>query len=334
MRLKERLKSGWTHFPAWFVFMMGWGILNYEMAKVNPEMWKGYDRDLFALTAAFPMLWFVVYFTLEIRREGGQRWRYILVWVLATVVPALTWLVPTHVYAREDYLSATEIVRIYEYSQFIWVVVLALHAWTTRSVQRMLTFFGVCFVYGLLLENAGIILGFFSEHHYTIYIEAGGFRLPAPLATQFGWCIMFYVAVSLAEGIGRSSSKLRCRPWAMALLTALIATTLDMQIDPMASLSGVWWAWDPRLPEAFLSVPMINFVAWFAAFLPFSFAYFTYERSDLPQKKQNLRMLILVPWMFLSCLLIGSGPMIAYEGGFGGPSHAIFMEFLAKILPY
>ncbi|MDP8255032.1 MAG: carotenoid biosynthesis protein [Candidatus Alcyoniella australis] len=336
MKIKDTLKKAWSHFPAWFVFIMGWGIINYEMARISPQMWGDHNRNLFALTVIFPMFWFLSYYTLAIRREGGakQRRDLVLVWMLGIGAPLLTWLIPTYVYQRKGYLSGAEIVQVYEYSQFMWVAVLALHALRTRSFQRMLTFFAVCFVYGLLLENMGIILGYFSEHHYTIYIWLGDVKLPAPLSTQFGWCIMFYVALHLAEGFGKSFPALDRRPWALALLTSIIAVTLDMQIDPMASLSGVWWQWDSRLVPGFLGVPWLNFVAWFSAFLPLSFAYFFYRRSGLSEGRQNLRILAIVPWMPIACMAVGGVLMVVVDRGFNGPTFAIFNEFLHKLMPY
>ena len=329
------LKRVWVHFPAWFVFVMGFSILNYEVVRAPPEMFGAMSRDLFALTVAIPMAWFVAYFTLAIRREGGPnpRLAHAGIWGLAILVPFFTWFLATRGYVQREHLSSAQMVRYYEVGQFAWVGVLGLHALTTRGLQRALTFFAVCFLYGLILENMGIIMGFFSEHSYAIYLRLGDLRLPAPLATQFGWCIMFYVATSLAEGFGRSFPALDRRPWALAVLTSLIATSLDLQVDPMASLSGTWWLWNPLLTPGFLGVPWLNFFAWFAAFLPFSFAYFHYRASGLAEGRQNLRILAVLPWMLPACLAVGGALVLLQEGGWDGPSGQILAEFLRKLLP-
>jgi len=334
--LLAALKRGWAHFPGWFVFVIGFSILNYEVVRADPKLFGAMNRDLFALTVLIPMAWFVAYFTLSIRREGrpSPRLAHAWLWGLAVLVPLGTWFLATRGYVQRERLDANEMVRYYELVQFFWLGVLVLHALTTRGLQRALTFFGVCFLYGLILENAGIILGFFSEHTYSIYLSLGDFRLPAPLATQVGWCIMFYVATHVAEGFGRSFPALDRRPWALALLTSTIATTLDLQIDPMASLSGTWWLWDPRLTPGWLGVPWLNFFAWFAAFLPFSFVYFHLRAGRLPEGQQNLRMLALVPWMLPACLAIGGALVLVHEGGGGGPAGQILSEFLKKMLPY
>jgi hypothetical protein len=332
----DALKRFWQHFPAWFVFIMGFSILNYVVVRADPKVFGALDRDLFALTVVIPMAWFVLYFTLTIRREGRPRplVAHAATWALAILVPLGTWFLATRGYVQRERLGSAQMVRYYEIVQFFWLGVLVLHAWTTRGLQRALTFFGVCFLYGLLLENAGIVLGFFSEHSYSVYLRLGEFRLPAPLATQFGWCIMFYVATHLVEGFGRSFPALDRRPWALALLTSLLATSLDLQIDPMASLSGTWWLWDPRLPAGWLGVPWLNFFAWFAAFLPFSYAYFHYRASGLTEGRQNLRLLVYVPWMLPACMLLGGALVLLHEGGFGGPSSEILAGFARKVLPY
>ena len=49
------------------------------------------------------------------------------------------------------------------------------------------TFFGVTFVYGLMLENGGIVMRFFYEPSFRLYLGP----LPAPLCTMLGWCVVF-----------------------------------------------------------------------------------------------------------------------------------------------
>ena len=56
-------------------------------------------------------------------------------------------------------------------------------------------FFGVALVYGFILENSGIVLGFFEEKGFHVYLGP----LPAPLATTIGWCFILFCCVWTAE---------------------------------------------------------------------------------------------------------------------------------------
>ncbi len=324
------------HAPIWFVALMAFALLNYEVtnidrvryAEIGLPLWK------FALTATFPLFWVLLYNFF--RARDTQRLRH--PWVVWGVLAAMMIGGPLAIFlfGRPRPLTNAQIVLYYEAAQFVWLALMVAQCWYTRGLADTVLFFGVGFLYGLTLENTGIIMGYFGESQYKLYLPFPlGFYLPAPLATQVGWCIMFYVSISLAEFFGGKIAWLGSRPWRMAVFTSLLAVTLDLQIDPLASLSGLWWKWDPRLPGWWLGVPLLNFVAWFSAFLPFSYLYYRYRTAQhLTPWLRVRRMMLWVPWLAPACMLIGTPFIALYEGGFHGPAFQIAREFLAKLMPY
>jgi len=333
---KKILREIHENFPMYFIFIMGWGLLHYEASNVNPAKYQeiGIPVSHFTWTVVVPVFWLCTAFFLRFSKlPSKERWIKTAV-AFALIIGSMmsTWF--NH---REKILSSQRIVTIYEFMQFFWAVVLFINAWATRGFQRALTFFGVCLLYGVILENTGIIIGFFGESQYRYYLGISEhYTLPAPIATILGWAIMFYVSTWLAEYISRHFSVLNRSALGMAVFTSILATSLDFQIDPMASLSGVWWKWDPRLPGWFLGVPFMNFLAWFVAFIPFTFTYYWYRnhRPELSEAQKNLQILIRIPWFLPAALTIGALIFLLVPEIHSGPAKMISLEFLNKLLPY
>ncbi len=324
------------HGPIWFVGLMALAVINYEVTNVNHARFAEVGLPLwkFALTAAFPAFWVLLYSYFRARDSQRLQHRWLVYGLLCAFMVGA----PLAIYlrGRSHPMTEAQIVFFYEAAQYLWLVLMVAHCWYSRGVAATVFFFGVCFLYGLSLENAGIIIGYFGESQYKLYLGLpGGLYLPAPLATQVGWCIMFYVAISVAEFIGGKLSWLGRYPVRMAVFTSLLAVSLDLQIDPLASLSGLWWKWNAELPAFWLGVPLLNFVAWFSAFLPFSLAYYFLRRDErLTDWRRAGRMLLWAPWLLPACMLIGGPIMAVYEGGFHGPTYQIALAFLRKLMPY
>ena len=347
-RVGEGLRAFGSHFPVWFMYLMAWGLLRYEIVHVAPEAYEalGIAREWFALTIVFPLFWILLFFFVRIRTTDRVPHKY-----KALAFGALTAFFigsPLFTYwyrlDRPKLLTNEEITRIYEQSQFFWVGILVLHALFSQGlanvrrigVHRVVTFFGVTFLLGLMLENVGIIAGLFHEPHYTWYIGLSDrYYLPAPVCTQLGWCICFYIAIWMAEFLCSQSERLRNGIVVPALIATAVAISIDLQVDPMASLSGVWWRWDPRLEPWYLGVPLMNYAAWFGAFFPFSLAYFAFQRrEDLSPGRRNFELFLRLHYILIVTGLISFGIMFTVEGGTGGPTGEILRDFLDKILPY
>jgi uncharacterized membrane protein len=211
-----------------------------------------------------------------------------------------------------------------------WGILLAAHAAWTGGRHALALFFGVGALYGLVLENTGIAMGFFSETRCRLYL----WPFPAPLCTTIGWCMAFYVAVSLVEQLARWVPWLARTPWRRAWAATLLALCRDVQLDPASSLSGVLWSWNEQLPPVFLGVPAVNFAAWFGAFLPFSYFVFSIrDRSDLTESRKNRELLLRVPLSAALGGLLCFGVMAMVEGGFSGPTFRVLWQFVRQVLP-
>lgn len=108
-----------------------------------------------------------------------------------------------------------------------------------------------------LIEAIGVQTGFpFGAYHYTDILSP---RLPGsvPLAVLFAWVLIVF-------GVYRwvRVEKYRLNIWRV-LLGALLATLLDVEIEPVAAHLEHYWEWLVPGPINYYDVPLINFLAWF-----------------------------------------------------------------------
>jgi hypothetical protein len=331
----------WTYLPIWFLYLEGLGLHNIYMANA-PDQWfaeAGISRSWFALLMLPVSLWFYAYYRIRLREsvhEFDRRrvHRYVLgavfglpfaIWALYAVLPFL----------RVE-VSTRTLDIIFEVSNLVWALLIMAHTWYFRGLPRFVTFFVVAFVYGMLLENAGIYMGFFFEPQFSVYVG----KLPAPLATMIGWCIVFTCCITLAEFFRARSARLTRSPALTALLTTAIALSTDGQLDPLASFPGMWWHWNETLSPWWFGVPFCNYAAWFGAFFAFSYLYFLlFDRDDLTVWQKNTRLAVLVPSISVFAGALWLALMLVYETLFdaGGARYAtiqILSDFFDKIWPY
>ncbi|NLH48460.1 MAG: carotenoid biosynthesis protein [Myxococcales bacterium] len=331
----------WDKLPIWFLFLEGLGIHNILMSNA-PEKWfvdVGISRHWFALLVLPLSLWFYGYYRIRLR-ETKQQFdkekvhRRIL--LLAFGVPLFIWLFYAIFPFFRHEISGPAFRRMFELSNLFWAIMIMTHTLYHRGWARFVTFFGVAFVYGMALENAGIYLGYFFEPHFKVYV----YKLPAPLATMVGWCIVFTCCITMIEFFRERSARLKASPALTALVTTVLAISADAQLDPLASFPDMWWRWHESLPAWWFGVPFCNYAAWFGAFFSFSLVYFTYaDRADLTVWQRNARLLLLAPSIAIFAGSIWLGLMVVYEtlfgaAGTGYPSLQILDAFFNKIYPY
>lgn len=319
------------HLSIWFVYLSAIGLLHATLANFPEQEFAkvGISRPLFIATTPFPLIWFVAYFVLRIRNSRRIRsaWQaYLALGALAVGVPAAIAL-----FHKPHPLDHDQLVGLFEITQLLWVGLFVGHILLSRGWQALVTFFGVTFAYGLMLENTGIVMGYFFEPSFKIYL----WFLPAPLCTMLGWCLVLYIVISLTERFTEWVPWLAEGLWRRVVLATTIALCLDAQLDPLASMSGVFWRWNELLPRAFFGVPIINFAAWFGAIFAYSiFVFRVLDRDDWSPGRKNWELFLRVP---LSCLLGGAlcfTVMAVVEGGFDGPTFQIFQAFGDRLLPY
>lgn len=333
---QEIKREIWENLPIWFFYLEALGVLHFMMANVDPVQYQLLDLSVlpFALTAILPLAWVVGYYLLRIRnsdRLPNKSYYSVVIPALLAAPLVFIYLFYSLFPVFRTILDPEGLRTFFEIMQLFWIVVFVFHGLLHRGKHKFVTFYVVGFVYGLVLENAGIIFGYFFEPHYLFYL----WRLPAPFATMMGWCLVFYCCIWLAEFVRDRVAWFQGSPLRSALLTTSIALSLDFQLDPLASLSGVFWRWNELLPPWFLGVPFCNFVAWFGAFLPFAWAYFyLIDRQDLSDTQKNWKLFVHVPLIAVIAGMIWLVFMTIFEGGFSGPTYQILQAFFDRILPY
>lgn len=310
----------WSQLPAWMFFIYAELLLNTELTNFAPARY-----DL-AHTVVFPLAVFVLFQVVRFTRDA-QPSKLLLATslTLAFGLPTLTyfWNTPSP-------LSRETVLRLYEWSNFAWAALLITHLW--RHVRsHVALFFGVGLVYGMALENGGIVLGFFHETNLTDTMVK---PFVAPVATMIGWSVVLAMAVFVTWSLRQRLPWLRRSALASGLVAGTLATFLDLQIDPIATAVGCW-VWHESLPAWFHGVPLVNFIAWLCALVPFSYALFRVQDArglhdgDAWSRDDLLALLRWTPWAlvlatvaFISCTLVLEGPH--------GPSWALLNSFTAR----
>jgi len=330
-----------THFPVWFLFLEALGIHNILMSNV-PESWfegVGISRHWFALLMLPMSLWFYAFYRLRLRDtqldiDKPKVHRRVL--LVAFGLPVLIWAWYTLFPSLRFELSARSLHRLFEFSNLTWAVVIMAHTAYYRGFARLATFFGVAFIYGWALENAGIYLGFFFEPGYLFYLT----KFPAPLATMLGWSIVITCCITLIDYFREKSLRLRGSAALSALATTALAISADAQLDPLASFPGMWWRWHELLPPFWFGVPFCNYAAWFGAFFAFTFVYYrVFDRDDMSIWQKNWRLLVYAPSIAMFAGMTWLAWMLVWEtivpqGGASYPTVRILLETQAKFWPY
>jgi hypothetical protein len=308
--------------PVWVFFAYVCSLLNTELTNLVPA------RPDFASTTVFPMAVFVLFTTVRALRAPEVQFPKLALTVpvgLALVLPALNVL-----WHRPSPLPTETLRTVYELSNFAWAAVLIRFFWK-RQPSSLLYFFGVGLVYGAVLENGGIVLGFFDEQNLRVSMVK---PFVAPVATMIGWCVVLGVATYLVWRLREWIPTLKRQHFVSGLLVGVFATMLDMKIDPIATATGCW-VWHSSLPPWFHGVPLVNFVAWLCALVPFAWVMFRVQHAvgvkDLGpwSGKQLGTALLFVPYALVIALIAFMTSTLLLEGP-TGPSWTLLAEFTSK----
>ena len=301
-RERRRLPCPWRDLPLWYLWLAPFALLDLELNQLGGEVGPALIAFLVPFTTVTWLRWRIA--------GRGASWRgYAAASAALGAVILLGWSGP--------HLGATALLRAFEVTSLVGFALLAAHA--ARETRTFAMLFGTGLIYGLVLENGGVALGFFSEPGYVLHLPG----LPAPLATGLGWCQVFYPLWWVVRRAAPGAA-----PGASALLTMGLALAFDLQLDPLATTAG-FWSWHPTLPEAVRGVPWVNFCAWAAAVLPFSYAVFRAQR--LPGSPA-LRLLRQLPLVLLAALGIVLALVGIAEAGVGWPSYALFRSAATGLL--
>jgi hypothetical protein len=311
----------WAHLPAWMFFVYASLLLNTQLTNFVPA------RNDLAYTIIFPLSVFVTYQVVRFTHGKASLRLLVTSLVLAFGLPTLTFFVHT-----PAPIDPKTLLRWYEWSNFAWAALLVWQLWKHERTHVAL-FFGVAFVYGAALENGGIVLDFFHEENLADTMVK---PFVAPVATMVGWSVVLSMATFVTWGLRKRLGWLKRSALLSALALGSFATMLDLQIDPVATFVGCW-VWHASLPEWFHGVPLVNFVAWMCALVPFAYVLFRlqelrgiadgakWSRGDLlALLRWSPAGLVIAALAFISITLVLEGP--------NGPSWTLLNVFSAKVL--
>lgn len=315
-----------NELPVWMFLFYGLLLLNCGLTNFNPPQTQS------AWTVIFPLGVFMVSMLARVARADAlpnRGWLLLTALGLSVILP-----VANMAYHRPSWVQNETLLVAYELSNFFWAAVLMWHA-ARAGRQHLALFFGAGLLYGTLLENGGIWLGFFDESLLTLSKLPG---LPAPMATMLGWSLVLYIATFVVWRLREYFPLLRASHALSGMLVATCATLLDLQIDPLATAAGAW-VWDSSLQPFFHGVPLLNFVAWMSALFPYSYAMFRvqaeYGRGDRSKWTGAMlwRLVTLTPHILLMALICFAGTMVLLEGP-NGPTWNIFYRAMGQIVGF
>ena len=295
-------------------------LLNTELTNFAPE------RSDLAHTIVFPLSVFVLFQV--VRFTSGRTSRRVLVTSLL-----LSFLLPPLIYVwhTPSPLTGPQLLRIYEWSNFAWAALLIWHLWS-HDRSHVALFFGVGLLYGMVLENGGIVLGFFHETNLTDTMVR---PFVAPVATMIGWSVVLAMAGFITWELRQRVPWLQRSAALSALALGAFATFLDLQIDPLATAVGCW-VWHESLPGWFHGVPLVNFLAWMCALVPFGYVMFRVQerrsiRDGATWSKDDL--LALLRWSPAGLVLAALGfvGLTLLIEGQHGPSWTLLNQFTLKL---
>lgn len=155
-------------------------------------------------------------------------------------------------------------------------------------------------VLSYLVEAIGVNTGVpFGMYHYTAILFL---HLPGgvPLAVMFAWILIVFGSYAWIH------SDTRHLTIGTALSGALLATLLDMTIEPVAAHIVHYWEWVPPGPIGYYGVPFANFFAWFlitAGMLLLTGRFLT--KRMLSERDKGIRLAAFAPrLLFISSLFM------------------------------
>jgi len=240
----------WRYLPVFIVWLVGLSMMDTALHQINPPLSHAVWLALVPLAVSLVLLGFAV------AKEHGSF--HIGVYLSWAAVLAAMYLIPV-LRSSSLCIPRDTLLLIYEVSALVEFAILALHGRSWLKGHDWVWVFGITSLFGMILENGGIFMGFYREEGYHLYVSG----LPAPVATMVGWVSVLYCGFFCVQKILPDM-----RPVLKGLVCAGIALSMDIPFDPVATRLS-WWVWNDSLVLSVWGVPAVNFVAWFWALFPY-----------------------------------------------------------------
>jgi bisanhydrobacterioruberin hydratase len=162
----------------------------------------------------------------------------------------------------------------------------------------------IVFFLSIAIESFGVHTGlFFGE--YTYESDFGPKIIGVPVTIGFAWVMVIGTSHVLAAPLAEAVPRLKALSY--ALYGALVATSLDLIIDPVAYDVKQYWVWDEG--GLYYDIPFSNFYGWFIlSFVLHLLIYGLYHRSDgwINRRSEywSARMMLLYGMMALMFIIV------------------------------
>jgi putative membrane protein len=158
-----------------------------------------------------------------------------------------------------------------------------------------------------LVEHLGVSTGFpFGTYYYTGILQPHITSL-VPLAVPFAWILVVFGAYGQLRGRSFEPRRIGITG---ALLGAVMATLLDLAIEPVATYIERYWIWTNPGRLNYYGVPLANFLAWFSLALillflvDLCFARPRYLPAKGRGKTRHALPFLLPGWLFAASLFM------------------------------
>jgi uncharacterized membrane protein len=149
------------------------------------------------------------------------------------------------------------------------------HSLRARGLRRTLLFATLGYAIPVLGELLAVNVLRVLRHHTELQLKG------VPLAVALGWYNVAYGTLVVVESIlNRADPNKEQRSWTLSLGTALVATSLDLLVDPFGLDLGLWeWSGDGAYateiegPNGKHGVPLLNLGGWLGLITSVTLAY-------------------------------------------------------------
>lgn len=192
----------------------------------------------------------------------------------------------------------------------VFVVLFALPSYWgvvhAKGLRRGLTILFSLGFYGLLIESSAIHTGFpYGDFIYNDLLGQKVFGL-TPWTVAFAWPPILLLAYWFVRNCTRIN--LVHKTWKVLGLTAVVATAVDLVLDPAAVNLG-FWNWQES--GFFYGVPLVNFLGWLlSCFVGALILHFLWGKKEVPEAVAYSGLAILWFWTIANVFMVQIIPAV------------------------
>lgn len=214
---------------------------------------------------------------------------------------------------------------------FIAVIVHASKLWGVRPTAIYVI---IAMVIGYVAELIGIHTGWiFGAYHYNA-AENRGLMGGVPLSIPIMYAILLYAGNFICIALSKKFLAKK-NLWVLSLMTGFILMLKDVVTDPLQSTVYRVWIWDNG--GDYFSVPIHNFIGWFAVFAVMTFAAvsLTWHKNRLSETIRLDKKVFYFPlFLFFVIVLFGLTSALSVPEAFRNVGNVSAFISVFVLAPY